>query len=267
MNVPVLLNHILGVQNKVMGGAELAAVTNAMEGRLSEGSSVVDLGCGGGQFMVEFAERYPKTRFLGIDNDPSLIEKCRKKIAMHRLDNVTVEHCDLENDDLDKYLGDADAIYSRYALQHMDYRTVVEKVFRSMKSGAVLVGIEEANPLNIEDLRDALYRRYVAKVYDICMRYGSEYYMSSILPQLFREKDFDDVKVDFVLHSRDDSGEEAFRSMIISQAVFYHKIAPDIMSLEFVEELDAHLQFIEELASDGSLGFSKKSAVIRGFRR
>ncbi len=48
----------------------------------------VDVGCHRGTFLVAMAESYPERRFLGIERQPSRVERCLKKIGRLGLQNA-----------------------------------------------------------------------------------------------------------------------------------------------------------------------------------
>jgi len=48
----------------------------------------VDVGCHRGTFLVAMAKLYPEQRFLGIERQPSRVERCLKKIARLNLSNA-----------------------------------------------------------------------------------------------------------------------------------------------------------------------------------
>jgi 2-polyprenyl-3-methyl-5-hydroxy-6-metoxy-1,4-benzoquinol methylase len=56
--------------------------------RLSQGLHVADIGCGWGVSTVTMATAFPRSRFLGIDNDPSSIDRARRLAAARRARNV-----------------------------------------------------------------------------------------------------------------------------------------------------------------------------------
>ncbi len=58
-----------------------------IEDRLSEGISVIDIGCGGGASTVLMAEAYPASSFLGIDSDPGSIDLAREEAAKVGVDD------------------------------------------------------------------------------------------------------------------------------------------------------------------------------------
>ncbi|HEX6124256.1 MAG TPA: class I SAM-dependent methyltransferase [Pyrinomonadaceae bacterium] len=49
-----------------------------LSSKLNEGTTVADIGCGCGQSTVILAKAYPKSEILGVDNDPSSIERAKE---------------------------------------------------------------------------------------------------------------------------------------------------------------------------------------------
>jgi SAM-dependent methyltransferase len=84
----VLFSHILPL------------VPEAQE-RLEEGASLVDLGCGRGRALLQLAERFPRSRFVGIDLSPEAIGFARDRAAERGLANVEFEVRDLRSFDED----------------------------------------------------------------------------------------------------------------------------------------------------------------------
>jgi SAM-dependent methyltransferase len=65
----------------------LPAVPGLTE-RLTQGIHVADVGCGWGISTVTMAAAYPRSRFLGIDYDPSSIDRARRLAAERHVRNV-----------------------------------------------------------------------------------------------------------------------------------------------------------------------------------
>jgi len=58
-----------------------------LEARLREGARVLDVGCGGGWAVVQLAERFPASSFVGIDLEPYSVELARRLIAERGLED------------------------------------------------------------------------------------------------------------------------------------------------------------------------------------
>lgn len=64
------------------------------EERLEAGAKVLDLGCGQGRALLALAQRFPRSRFLGIDLCEAPLEKARASAREQKLDNIHFEQGD-----------------------------------------------------------------------------------------------------------------------------------------------------------------------------
>jgi 2-polyprenyl-3-methyl-5-hydroxy-6-metoxy-1,4-benzoquinol methylase len=72
-----------------------------MTERLDEGASLLDLGCGRGRALLEFAERFPNSTFQGYDLSTDAIAYARATAAERGLENASFEQRDLSSFDVD----------------------------------------------------------------------------------------------------------------------------------------------------------------------
>lgn len=49
--------------------------------RLADGAEVLDIGCGSGEAVLLLAERYPASRFLGVDLDTAALDRARNRVG------------------------------------------------------------------------------------------------------------------------------------------------------------------------------------------
>jgi 2-polyprenyl-3-methyl-5-hydroxy-6-metoxy-1,4-benzoquinol methylase len=70
-----------------------------LEGRLAEGISVLDLGCGRGLIMTRLATLFPRSRFTGMDLSKEAIEFARATAAAAGLTNIDFVVADLTDFD------------------------------------------------------------------------------------------------------------------------------------------------------------------------
>lgn len=54
----------------------------------------IDIGCHKGRFLVEMAQRYPVSNFLGVERQRERVERAKRKIARFGLGNAQVLHGD-----------------------------------------------------------------------------------------------------------------------------------------------------------------------------
>lgn len=67
--------------------------------RLSQGITVMDIGCGSGRIMNRLAGLYPKSRFIGVDLSQEAIRAARDAAGKQSLGNIEFRTADLSNFD------------------------------------------------------------------------------------------------------------------------------------------------------------------------
>ncbi|MCP2298158.1 Trans-aconitate methyltransferase [Nocardia amikacinitolerans] len=96
--------------------------------------TVVDLGCGSGEFTAVLAESVPRGRVIGVDEDPSMLA------AADRYSAPNLEFVRASATDFDRHLepGVADLVVSRSMLHWLavaDYPAVFGAVYRTLRPG------------------------------------------------------------------------------------------------------------------------------------
>jgi len=66
-----------------------------LDDRLQKGIDVVDVGCGRGRALLLMAERYPNSRFTGLDLSADAVANANAEVERRGLSNVRFEVCDL----------------------------------------------------------------------------------------------------------------------------------------------------------------------------
>lgn len=109
-------------------------------GDLPEGGSFLDIGCGNGTLTRLFAERYPKTTFVGADISAEQIE-----VASSTPSAVSWEVCDVYHLDSlkEKYPKLFDVVFCRFILSHVrDVPAALDQMYAMVKPGGSLFIIE-----------------------------------------------------------------------------------------------------------------------------
>ncbi|MPZ60908.1 MAG: methyltransferase domain-containing protein [Propionibacteriales bacterium] len=104
---------------------------------LTDGSVVVDLGAGTGQFALTVAPVC--ARVVAVDVSPVMLDALHAKLTTARVSNVEVVHAGFLT--YEHRGRPADFVYSRYALHHLpDFWKAValERARRTLRSGGVL---------------------------------------------------------------------------------------------------------------------------------
>lgn len=129
-----------------------------LQARLQAGAAILDVGCGGGHAIVEFATRYPKVRCVGIDVEPTSIVMAQKLIEDRGLrDRVVARHTDGATLPAD-FAGAFDLVTSFLVLHEIQPHlkdAVLQQCVRALRHDGLLLLFDERYPSNPADLRDA----------------------------------------------------------------------------------------------------------------
>lgn len=100
-----------------------------LEARLTEGISVLDVGCGKGLALLELAQAYPKSRFVGVDLCEAPLLEARSLARQRRLSNVEF------------IVQDAELLPDR---ERFDFITTFDAVHDQARPDKVLANIYQA---------------------------------------------------------------------------------------------------------------------------
>lgn len=105
---------------------------------LSEGSKIIDVGCGTGNFSIKLAKKHYDV--VGIDISKTMLDIARKKVECQSLDiefiNMDAYHLEFEDESFDGAISMASFEFFKKP------EKIIEEIFRIIKRGSpVVVGI------------------------------------------------------------------------------------------------------------------------------
>jgi SAM-dependent methyltransferase len=103
--------------------------------RLAGGIDVMDAGCARGRALIAMAERFPDSRFVGVDLCPDAIADARADAAARGLGNVTFEAVDLSGFEAEHrfdFVTSFDAVHDQRDPEHL-----IRTLHRSLKPGGI----------------------------------------------------------------------------------------------------------------------------------
>lgn len=108
-----------------------------LEARVTDGATVLEVGCGPGALLAEIAGAHPELEFLGVDVEPRMIEHAREA---HAGGNVAYECADLGEE---RPSFEAEFAFSIDLLHHVhDLPPFLEGVRAVLRAGATWLAIE-----------------------------------------------------------------------------------------------------------------------------
>jgi SAM-dependent methyltransferase len=182
---------------------------------VSDGQSVLELGCGPGFVTERLCEWLPTSRIVALDWDERMIHVARQTLQRHVLDGrlaLLVARADATALPDDTF----DLAISRYLFQHLpDPVTVAQEVRRVLRSGGVHViidvddglwGLAEPGFTEFE----AVYRQRASAQ----RNHGGERFRGRRLGRILREAGYVGVELDVFAYDSDDVGLETFASQL-----------------------------------------------------
>jgi len=129
-----------------------------LEEKLTAGAKVLDVGCGAGAAIVEFAERFPAVRCVGQDIDAASIRMAQERITSHGLDDrVSARLIDVGPWPDDLADGSFDLVMSYLVLHEIDPNlktAVLADSVQAMSPNGHLLLFDERYPSDPAELRD-----------------------------------------------------------------------------------------------------------------
>lgn len=125
---------------------------------LERGIRFLDIGCGRGDLIINLAQSFQNSKFVGVDPNPHGIEEAKKTISQLGLETrVSVENI---GGDLLPYNNEFDIASMVVTLHEIPPNVrekAVEKTYQALKSDGQLLILDFSYPGKLEDFRDPAY--------------------------------------------------------------------------------------------------------------
>jgi ubiquinone/menaquinone biosynthesis C-methylase UbiE len=137
-----------------------------LESRLEKGCAYLDIGCGSGQLVLDFAQRFKKSNFVGVDPDTYGIEKADQSIDELGLDDrVSVENKGGEEIHFNHEFDLAGMVFTLHEILPEVRPDLLRKTFQSLKKGGRLLILDYPFPGRLEDFRNPRYEYGIIEQY------------------------------------------------------------------------------------------------------
>lgn len=137
-----------------------------LESRLAEGGAYLDIGCGSGQLILDFAQRFKRSSFVGVDPDMHGIEKAEQIISELGLDDrVSVENRGGEEVNFNYKFDLVGMVLTLHEVLPEVRPEVLRKAFQALKKGGRLMILDYPYPGRLEDFRNPRYEYGIIEQY------------------------------------------------------------------------------------------------------
>ena len=131
---------------------------DALKESLNKGIRFVDIGCGGGNLIIELALAFPNSFFKGIDTDIHGLERAESMV--HTLgiqERVSLEDLAAEELDCRDTFDVACMVATLHEILPADRLPALANIHRSLTSGGHLIILDFPYPETVADFRDQRY--------------------------------------------------------------------------------------------------------------
>ncbi|OGP50034.1 MAG: hypothetical protein A2Y79_01445 [Deltaproteobacteria bacterium RBG_13_43_22] len=138
---------------------------------LKEGVRVLDVGCGDGSLVIQLAQAFPQSRFVGINPDGYGIEMARAAINELGLgDRVSVEQVGGETLTYKDEFDLVSMVVTLHEIFPPFRKAAMEKVYQALKPGGTLLILDFPYPSKLEDFRNPMYDYAILdQFYEMCI--------------------------------------------------------------------------------------------------
>jgi ubiquinone/menaquinone biosynthesis C-methylase UbiE len=138
--------------------------------KLESGIRFLDVGCGNGSFMIQLAQTFTNSTFVGIGPDAYGIQSARKSIGELKMEErVSVGHMGAENLTYDNEFDMASMVVTLHEIQPTVREDAIKRVYNAIKKGGHLLVLDFPYPRKLEDFRNPLYNYGILdQLYEMC---------------------------------------------------------------------------------------------------
>lgn len=144
---------------QVVTAKKLLPAVEGLPARLEAGGTVLEVGCGTGNFLVQVAKSFPQARAIGVDLDADSLAIAQGRIADAKLaDRVSARLGTVD----EVVTADSVDVVVMIEVLHEIAQTlrpaVVQQCARALKPGGVLLVVDETYPSTLDETRQPDFR-------------------------------------------------------------------------------------------------------------
>ena len=192
--------------------------------------SILDVGTGEGNFISGLAINVPEIEIVAVDGDKKLIHVAKEK---NQQKNITfINQVFDKNFKNDSY----DMILARFAVEHMtNIEQFISEAVKRLNRSGILVITEYYCEFVEED--NEIWKLFRNKEIEMYYELGSKPRSPIIIPKEMKKNGLNDVDSVFIHLTPSTIGHDNFYKIIISYAIGYANMAPEIFTEEIQNKI------------------------------
>jgi len=137
---------------------------------LERGIKFLDIGCGGGTLIIQLAQAFKNSTFVGVDPDPYGIEEAENMISKLKLEKqVSVKNIGGGDLPYNNEFDMASMVVTLHEIYPDIRMKVVEKAYQALKNGGKLLILDFPYPSRIEDFRNPTHdHAIIEQFFEMC---------------------------------------------------------------------------------------------------
>lgn len=169
------------------------------EMKISDGESVLEIGCGTARNLVILAQKYPRTQFFGLDASAAMLETAHSKIKTKNIENITLKTALANEFSFDETFDSEqkfDAVFFSYSISMIpSWKEAIENALENMKTGKSLYIVDFYTQRNLP--------RWFGKILQSWLRQFHVKYPADLIPflQTLQKKDLGKLSVKSIFRS------------------------------------------------------------------
>lgn len=169
--------------------------------RISDGASIVEVGCGTGELAAWFARSSPHVKVVGVDASVAMLRRAAERARLGQLRQLSLAFGNANHLPLKDASADLVVCKNLLCVIH-DVDRALEEMCRVVKAGGVVIAIEPATAHLFHDPEDgqfaALSQRLNQAFYQGWRRRGVDQRIGLRVPALFLRRGLEQIRVDVV---------------------------------------------------------------------
>jgi len=129
--------------------------------QIQDGHTILDIGCGFGNFLIDIEKKYPKCKLFGIDISYSMIDAAAQNFPLAQFGLSPAESLPVADNSLDR-------IISREVFEHViSPQKMINEIYRVLKPGGIaVITTPNGSVLTLANLKDKFKKGRLGRLKD-----------------------------------------------------------------------------------------------------